>query len=91
MKNLLKIFLPLTLLVFVQVSCNTTEPPIIPPPDDTIANTILITLEWKDLYRIKLNWNKAKADTTTSHPSIIKHSPSSYFQQIYAPPLPAQE
>ncbi|MBE0538620.1 MAG: glucosyl transferase [Ignavibacterium sp.] len=30
MKNLLKIFLPLTLLVFVQVSCNTTEPKIEP-------------------------------------------------------------
>src|SRR5574338_1037781 len=67
----LKTFLVLILLVFVQVSCNTTEPPIVPPTDDTIANTILLTFEWKDLYRINLNWNKAKAETTKEQYTYI--------------------
>lgn len=66
-KNITLSFLLLLSLLLFAASCSTTEPPIIPPPDDIIANTIILTIEWTDLYSIKLNWNKAKADTTTEH------------------------
>ena len=61
----LKYFLLLLASYFIiTISCNTTEPPIIlPPPSDTIANTITLTVEWTDLYRIKLKWNKSVIDT----------------------------
>ncbi|MBE0538731.1 MAG: hypothetical protein IH620_03385 [Ignavibacterium sp.] len=36
----LKIFLVITLLVFVQVSCDTTEPPIIQPPPPVVKDSI---------------------------------------------------
>ncbi|MCH7771248.1 MAG: hypothetical protein IIA49_09565, partial [Bacteroidetes bacterium] len=45
------------------ISCNTTEPPFPPPPDETIKNTITLKVEWTDLYRIKLSWNRSSIDT----------------------------
>ncbi len=63
-----KFSLVLLLLIALYVaSCNTTEPPEPLPPYDTIANTIVITVEWTDLYRIKLKWNKSAIDTSTPY------------------------
>ena len=48
-------------------SCNTTEPPPPPPPPPpngtTVHNTINLSVEWTDLYRIKLKWNISTTDT----------------------------
>jgi hypothetical protein len=52
------------LLLLCTASCNTTEPPD-PPPGDIVYNTIILTVEWTDLYRIKIKWNKATSDTLT--------------------------
>ncbi len=48
-------------------SCNTTEPPTPPPNDTTVYNTINITIEWTDLYRIKLKWNISTKDTLKNY------------------------
>ena len=61
-----KFSLVLLILISLYVAgCNTTEPPEPLPPCDTIANTIVLTVEWTDLYRIKLKWNKSAIDTAT--------------------------
>ncbi len=49
-------------LLFTSGCKQTTEPPIV-MPDDSVANTILLSVEWTDLYRIHLRWNKSKSDT----------------------------
>ncbi len=49
-------------LLFTSACKQTTEPPIV-IPDDSVANTILLSVEWTDLYRIHLRWNKSKSDT----------------------------
>lgn len=43
MKFLTVLFFVGTALLLIN-DCNTTEPPIIPPPDDTISNTIILTI-----------------------------------------------
>ncbi|MEP0861822.1 MAG: hypothetical protein HRF52_10350 [Ignavibacterium sp.] len=63
----LKTYIPLLalilqLLLFATSCKQSTEPPII-PPDEGVANTIVLTVEWTDLYRINVKWNRAKADT----------------------------
>jgi hypothetical protein len=45
-------------------SCNSVEPPPPPPPNGTtVLNTINLSVEWADLYRIKLKWNISTKDT----------------------------
>jgi len=53
------ILLIITAAIF---SCK-ENPPVVPPVDDTVASTITLTVEWTDLYRINVKWNKAKPDT----------------------------
>jgi hypothetical protein len=44
-------------------SCS-EEPPVIPPPDNgSVKNSVVLSIEWTDLYRINLKWNKAEDDT----------------------------
>jgi len=59
MKKIFLNFMFTTLLLAAFLSCNSVEP----PPDDSAANTITLTAEWTDLYRINVKWNRAKADT----------------------------
>ena len=53
------------LILLFTASCDTTEPPDPPPPppDDKVSNSIMISVEWTDLYRIKVKWNKSATDT----------------------------
>jgi len=45
-------------------ACNTVDPPPPPPPNGTtVHNTINLSVEWTDLYRIKLKWNISDKDT----------------------------
>lgn len=53
------------IFILISVRCDTTEPPII-PPDESVANTIVLTVEWTDLHRIKVRWNKSTKDTIMS-------------------------
>jgi hypothetical protein len=65
-KNIFKIYL-LSILLFLGFACE--DPPVAPPPPppiDIVKNTINLTVEWTDLYRIALNWNKAEDDTLNS-------------------------
>jgi hypothetical protein len=60
-KHIMKILL---ILLTVYTGCK-EDPPVVPPPPpvNIIKNTINLTIEWTDLYRIKLKWNKAEDDT----------------------------
>lgn len=52
----------LFLILLLYARCDTTEPPII-PPDESVANTISLTILWADFYRINVKWNKSAKDT----------------------------
>jgi len=70
---------PYSLLLFFLLctaSCNTTEPPD-PPPGDIVYNTIILTVEWTDLYRIKIKWNKSTLDTLTPFTYRLKQTDES--------------
>src|SRR5574338_208837 len=66
MKKLLKIFLVLTLLVFVQVSCNTTEPPIIQPPPPVVKDSIEVFITGTFHRSLELN-----IKTTKKNPNSV--------------------
>src|SRR5574338_951419 len=69
MKKLLKIFLVLTLLVFVQVSCNTTEPPI-PPEDKPGRRDYIWTVDTLNYPNATLNrmWGSSPIDVWATSP-----------------------
>ena len=58
----------LLILIFILISlrCDTTEPPPIILSDNSVANSILLKVEWTDMHRIKLKWNKSPKDTLMS-------------------------
>jgi hypothetical protein len=47
------------------------DPPL-PPNGTTVYNTINLSVEWADLYRIKLNWNISSTDTLNSYRYELK-------------------
>jgi hypothetical protein len=57
-------------------SCNTTEPPT-PPNGTTVYNSINLTVEWTDLYRIKIKWNISIKDTLNSYRYELKRKDES--------------
>ena len=53
----------LFVLLLLSFGCKEGPPVTPPPPVDVVKNTINLSVEWADLYRIKLTWNKADDDT----------------------------
>lgn len=60
-KHIMQILL---ILLIVYTGCK-EDPPVVPPPppEDEVGNTIILNVEWTDLYRIKVKWNKSVTDT----------------------------
>lgn len=74
MKSICAVVLRLFFLMIVLFACK-EEPPVKPPPvePDGTKNTIILSVEWTDLYRINLKWNKAEEDTlNTFHYDLIR-------------------
>ncbi len=60
----------LAFLFFIIVTYSCKKEPSVGPPDppiDIIKNTINLSVEWTDLYRIKIKWNKAEDDTLNNY------------------------
>ena len=63
MKDRKRFIFLLFIFFIINFSCS-EEPPVIPPPDNSsVKNSVILSVEWTDLYRINLKWNKAEDDT----------------------------
>ena len=72
-KNLVLLLFFLLFLLSTAFSCK-EDPPVTPPPVDITANTITLSVEWTDLYRIKIKWNKTTIDTLTPFTYRLKQT-----------------